>query len=81
MSRPTREYISMRCPECDDDIEITAWVTISKRTEHFWGAPCSVDESECDVDSIPDCPTCKTQTVDEYDAAEHFWNNYDGEGY
>ena len=68
----------MRCPECDDDIDIDAWVYIGSRRENFWGAPVSVDESECEIDSIPDCPTCKKQTIDEYHAIQHFWDNYDG---
>jgi hypothetical protein len=65
----------MRCPECDDDIDdIEADIYIGSRTEHFWGAPCRVDESECDITSVPDCPTCKRQTVSEDAAQEHFWD-------
>ena len=64
----------MRCPECDDDIDdIEASVYIGSRREHFWGAPVTVDESECEIESIPDCPTCKKQTVSEYDASEYYW--------
>ncbi len=71
----TYRSFSMRCPECDDDIDdIEASVHIGSRTERFWGAPVRVDESECEIESVPDCPTCKKQTIHEDVAAEYYWD-------
>ena len=66
---------SMTCPVCEDDIDdIEVSVHRGSRTEHFWGAPVRVDESECEVEMIPECLTCKKQTIDEDSAAEYYWN-------
>lgn len=68
----------MKCPECDDDIDdIEVSVYVGSRTEEFWGAPCTVDESECEILTIPSCPTCEKQTVGEYAAEERFWEVFD----
>lgn len=75
MSRPTRTSFSMKCPECDDVIDIESWVTVSFGREEFWGAPARTDDSECEVSLVSDCPTCKTQTIDEGEAEQHFWEN------
>ena len=66
---------SMLCPECDseiDDIEVS--VTVGHRTEHFWGAPVKVDESEAEVESIPECHVCKRRTIDEGFAIDYYWD-------
>lgn len=66
---------AMQCPECDadvDDIEVS--VHVGHRTEHFWGAPVRVDESECEVETIPKCPDCKRQTIDEGHAIDYYWD-------
>lgn len=71
----TQQKISfgMGCPECDTDIGVDGWVTISFRTEEFWGAPCRVDESEVEIGSVERCPECDEQTIGEGAAEEHFW--------
>lgn len=72
----SRSSFSMTCPVCDDDVDdIEAEVYIGSRTEHFWGAPVRVDESECDIVSIPPCPTCGKVTVDSDVAAEYYWDS------
>lgn len=66
---------SMPCPTCETDVDdIKATVTEGHRTEHFWGAPVSIDESECEVDSIPECPDCGRRTIDPDEAADYFWD-------
>jgi hypothetical protein len=69
----------MTCPECDDDIDdIEATVYVGSRSEEFWGASVRVDESECEIGSVPDCPTCKKQTISEDAASEHYWDRVHG---
>jgi rRNA maturation protein Nop10 len=71
----TTETFDMQCPECGGDIEeIVASVSTGSRTERFWGAPVRLEESECDVETIPACCECGKQTVDEEAAAEHYWD-------
>lgn len=70
---------SMPCPKCEAQVEdIEATVTIGSRTEHFWGAPVSVDESECEIESVPDCPECDRTTIDPDRAAEFYWDKVYG---
>lgn len=67
-------YFSMPCPICGcevDDIEAT--VTRASRTEHFWGAPVSVDESECRIENVPECPECG-ETIEPEVAADFYWD-------
>jgi hypothetical protein len=66
---------AMQCPECEadvDDIEVS--VTEGSRTEHFWGAPVSVDECECEVDHIPECDECGKRTIEPEEAEQHYWD-------
>ena len=66
---------SMQCPECETDIdEIEISVSEGSRTENFWGSSVRVDESEAEIDSIPKCPDCNKQTVEEDAAVEYFWD-------
>ena len=66
---------AMQCPLCEadvDDIEVS--VSEGSRTEHFWGAPVRLDESECEIDVIPPCPDCGKVTIEAEAAAEFYWD-------
>lgn len=67
---------SMPCPECDadvDDVEGTY-------TECYGREGCerlgygSVDDSEFEVDHIPECPTCKRVTLEAGAVSGWFWS-------
>lgn len=65
---------AMQCPDCEGDVDgIEAIITHGSRTEHFWGAPVNMDESECEILSIPTCDGCGNGTIDDAAAAEHYW--------
>lgn len=66
---------SMPCPECDADVDdIEGTYTECWGREEFWGAPVVTDESEFEVDHIPECPSCKRVTLDPGVVSDWFWS-------
>lgn len=66
---------SMQCPVCDGEVEDIEGTYIECRgREEFWGRPVATDDSEFEVDHIPECPTCRRVTLDPAAVSDWFWS-------
>ena len=66
---------SMTCPECDEEVhDIEVLYTEVHGSEEFWDRPVTTDDSEAEVDNVPDCEKCGKQTITDDKALDHFWS-------